>query len=192
MSLSKNILPELVGENIYKVIWTEFGTSTTFFIRGHGKAVDTFIERYRLANGIRPGGPLNSDRYFKIHGPVPRSEKACHVAGLGISGMSKIFNCYGLDWKVEIHEHPDIGNCVKVTVDTQKGYHVFIRKPLKACTFNKCNGNPKCNFDHPSGYFAPVKKIDDAPVPVSADAAAGADEVDEIDSGAAAPDRIEV
>ena len=158
MSLSKNVRPVLVGDTIHKYIWEEFGTSTSFFALGHGRAVDEYIEKYRTANGIRPGGPLNSDRYHKIHGKTERTTKACHVTGLGISGKSKVFNCFGLDWRIESHEHPDIGKCIKVTIDTKKGYHVFIRKPLKACTFNKCNGNPKCNFDHPRGYFAPVEK----------------------------------
>ena len=74
--------------------------------------------------------------------------------------MSKVFNRSGLTWKIESHEHPDIGRCIKVTIDPKKGYHVFLREPLKTCSFNKCNGNPRCKFNHSNGYFAPVEKVD--------------------------------
>lgn len=136
-----------------------FNGCTSLFLQGNSKAIQKFRDTYREVNGIKVGSPLCRETPFKLYGPHPPTEAACHMVGTGLSGISKLTRTYGMEkWKFECHNHDKIGDCLKVTVDIEKNLFLVIKHPLGDCTYDKCNGNPKCTYNHPNGFFAPVEK----------------------------------
>lgn len=153
------VLPEIINEEVTLLLIIKlFRASTSLFLQGNNKAIKIFMDEYRRVNGIKAGSPLCRETPFKLYGAHPPSETACHMSGVGLTGMSKLTITNGLNWTFESFKHDKIGDCIKITVDVEKKLFLFVKHPLGDCKFNKCNGNHKCSFHHPNGFFAEVKK----------------------------------
>lgn len=151
-------LPE-INKEAKLLMFDIFKGCTSLFLQGNSKALEIFISKYRQVNGIKAGSPLCRETPFKLYGPHPVNETACHMVGNGLSGISKLTCTFGLSkWKFECHKHDKIGECLKVTIDAEKNLFLYIKHPLGNCNYDKCNGNHKCTYNHPNGFFAPVEK----------------------------------
>lgn len=148
-------LPEINDEAML-LLFKIFSKCTGLFVQGDEKALKIFIDTYRKINGFKEGSILFKQTPYTIHGECP--DKAWHIAGNGLSGISKLTATYGLKWKFEAFNHPKIKESIKITIDIEKNMFVFIKHPLGNCENNKCNGNPNCTFNHPKGFFSPVEK----------------------------------
>jgi len=137
-----------------------FSASTSIYMQGNNQAIKIFIEKYRELLGIKPGTVLCKESPFKLHGPIERNETACHMVGTGLTGLCKLMLSHGLSWNWDIFKHPRIKECLKVTVDQKKDLFLYIKHPLGNCRRPNCNGNPKCIYQHPNGFFDPVIKYD--------------------------------